>query len=62
MKRKRHRIMKTFSTLLTTGRIYRSDELDEMIRDSGILEAKRFKEVGGTRKKGETKPEIYNVP
>lgn len=54
--------MTNFSTLLTTRRIYRSDELDEMIRDSGILEAKRFKEVGGTRKKGETKPEIYNVP
>ena len=55
--------MKNFSTLLTTRRIYRSDELDEMIRDSGILEAKRYKEIGGTRpKKGEKKPEIYNVP
>ena len=55
--------MTSFSTLLTTRRIYRFDELDEMIRDSGILEVKRFKEVGGTRvKKGETKPEIYNVP
>lgn len=46
--------MKNFTSLLTTARSYRSDEIDEFIEDSGVLEAKLYKD--------QSKREVYNVP
>lgn len=46
--------MKSFSTLLTTRRIYRSDELEEFIEDSGVREIKTYE--------GKHKDRYINVP
>lgn len=46
--------MEVFSNLLNSKRIYHSDEVDEFITDSGILQAKRYK--------SNRKIEVYNVP
>lgn len=46
--------MRSFSQLMTTGRTYRSDELEEFVIDSEVRKAKLYKDS--------KKIQVYNVP